>query len=38
MGGFLTGDTISSIAMVGLLLGTVLILVWGGGKGEGEKK
>lgn len=32
---FMTDDTISSIAVFALLIGTVLILVWGGG---GEKK
>ncbi len=34
---FWTDETISSIAMIGLLLGTVLILVWGGGKGSDNK-
>jgi len=33
---FWTDETISSIAMIGLLLGTVFILVWGGGKSESK--
>jgi len=37
-GGFWTDENVSSIAMIGLLLGTVLILVWGGGKSEEGKK
>lgn len=36
-GGFWTDETISSISIIGLLLGTVLILVWGGGKGSDGK-
>jgi len=35
---FWTDETISSISMIGLLLGTVLILVWGGGGGKSEGK
>jgi hypothetical protein len=33
---FWTDETISSIAMIVLLLGTVFILVWGGGKSESK--
>jgi hypothetical protein len=34
--GGIGGDTVSTVLMVALLLGTVLIIAWGGGKGDSK--